>query len=271
MGEMIDAVNPANIGPEWDHGLALRISVLADPAGQAFDFEAGDAGAGPVSWAMGVRFGERWWSVGYVNGWNIGELTAAMANRGLSWTDADRFPAPGVYLWAADPSGNIAAGRWRLPVIPVAVQDRYLGSYDLSTTHPAFPFTVAGYIDGARSAWPVLAWARYARLLDTGGIKVTQLNRPICAIVKRPQGDGEWVIAQDGGIFAFGNAPNFGNGDPLPAEHLNGLIVDAACTPDGEGLTLVGSDGGIFEFGHTVYWTSLPQLGVTRSAQPWAV
>jgi hypothetical protein len=39
---------------------------------------------------------------------------------------------------------------------------------------------------------------------STGG---RRLNRPIVGMAARPQDDGYWMTASDGGIFAFGHAP----------------------------------------------------------------
>ena len=55
-----------------------------------------------------------------------------------------------------------------------------------------------------------------------------------------------WMVATDGGIFAFGDAGFFGS---MGAHHLNQPIVGMASTPDGGGYWLVASDGGIFNFG----------------------
>ena len=61
-----------------------------------------------------------------------------------------------------------------------------------------------------------------------------------------PDGGGYWLVASDGGIFAFGDARFLGS---TGAIHLNAPIVGMAATPDGGGYWLVASDGGIFAFG----------------------
>jgi ribosomal protein L24E len=61
-----------------------------------------------------------------------------------------------------------------------------------------------------------------------------------------PDGHGYWLVAADGGIFAFGDAGFFGSAGSLP---LNKPIVGMAATPDGHGYWLVAADGGIFAFG----------------------
>ena len=103
---------------------------------------------------------------------------------------------------------------------------------------------------------------------------------------------GYWLMAKDGGVFAFGNAGYHGSmgghalnapivggartassngywevasdggvftfGDAgyfgsMGGKHLNAPIVGMAATPDGQGYWLVASDGGIFAFGDAVY------------------
>ena len=44
---------------------------------------------------------------------------------------------------------------------------------------------------------------------STGNIR---LNQPVVSMAARPQGDGYWMIARDGGVFSFGKAPFVGSG-----------------------------------------------------------
>jgi hypothetical protein len=88
-----------------------------------------------------------------------------------------------------------------------------------------------------------------------GGPVVPQLAAPICAGVVRPQEDGYWLVARDGGIFSFGGAPVF---DPdLVKPDTAGEIIDAKCTRTGMGLYLFGADGGVFTFGDATFQGSL--------------
>jgi ribosomal protein L24E len=63
-------------------------------------------------------------------------------------------------------------------------------------------------------------------------------------------GKGYWLVASDGGIFAFGDAVFEGSTGNV---HLNQPIVGMAATADGKGYWLVASDGGIFAFGDAVF------------------
>ena len=67
-------------------------------------------------------------------------------------------------------------------------------------------------------------------------------------------GGGYWLVASDGGIFAFGDASFEGS---MGSHHLNEPIVGMAPTHDGRGYWLVASDGGIFAFGDAAFEGSL--------------
>ncbi len=77
-----------------------------------------------------------------------------------------------------------------------------------------------------------------------------------------PDGNGYWLVASDGGIFAFGTARFFGS---TGATRLNQPIVGMSSTPDGNGYWLVASDGGIFAFGTARFFGS---TGATRLHRP---
>jgi hypothetical protein len=70
-----------------------------------------------------------------------------------------------------------------------------------------------------------------------------------------PSGDGYWLTARDGGVFAFGDAPYHGSAAGL---RLAAPIGGIAATPSGNGYWLVGHDGGVFAFGDAVYRGSVP-------------
>ena len=74
-------------------------------------------------------------------------------------------------------------------------------------------------------------------------------------------GKGYWLVASDGGIFAFGDAGFYGS---LGAIRLNQPIVGMAATPSGHGYWLVASDGGIFAFGDAAFHGSLGAIALNR-------
>jgi subtilase family serine protease len=71
---------------------------------------------------------------------------------------------------------------------------------------------------------------------------------------------GYWMIGNDGGVFAFGDA-GFVGSLPGLGVHVNN-IVGAVPTADGRGYWMIGRDGGVFAFGDAGYVGSLPGLGV---------
>jgi hypothetical protein len=58
-------------------------------------------------------------------------------------------------------------------------------------------------------------------------------------------GQGYWLVASDGGNFAFGDAPFEGS---MGSTHLNAPVVGMAPDATTGGYWLVASDGGIFSF-----------------------
>ena len=71
-----------------------------------------------------------------------------------------------------------------------------------------------------------------------------------------------WLVASDGGIFAFGGMPFYGS---MGGTKLNKPMVGMAGTPDGNGYWTVASDGGVFSFGDAAFHGS---MGGTRLNKP---
>jgi N-acetylmuramoyl-L-alanine amidase len=74
-------------------------------------------------------------------------------------------------------------------------------------------------------------------------------------------GGGYWLVASDGGIFAYGDARFAGSTGGLA---LNAPIVGMAATPDGGGYWLVGADGGIFSYGDAQFFGSTGALRLNK-------
>jgi hypothetical protein len=85
---------------------------------------------------------------------------------------------------------------------------------------------------------------------STGGVA---LSRPIVGMAATADGGGYWLVASDGGIFAFGDARFHGSTGGVA---LSRPIVGMAATADGGGYWLVASDGGIFAFGDARFYGS---------------
>ena len=66
-------------------------------------------------------------------------------------------------------------------------------------------------------------------------------------------GHGYWLVAADGGVFAFGDANYYGS---MGGQPLNQPVVAVTATPDGHGYWLVAADGGVFAFGEAGFYGS---------------
>jgi len=64
---------------------------------------------------------------------------------------------------------------------------------------------------------------------------------------------GYWLVARDGGVFAFGAAAFYGS---MGGKPLNRPVVGIAGTADGGGYWLVAADGGLFAFGDAGFYGS---------------
>lgn len=72
-----------------------------------------------------------------------------------------------------------------------------------------------------------------------------KLAAPISFAHERPNHPGSgWRFAEDGGVFPFGDAPEYGNpsGVKLAAPIVAAVVSEF-------GYTLIGSDGGSFPYG----------------------
>jgi ligand-binding sensor domain-containing protein len=78
-----------------------------------------------------------------------------------------------------------------------------------------------------------------------------KLNAPVQSLVPDGDGHGYWLVASDGGIFAF-DAPFYGS---MGGKNLNKPI--SAMVGGTAGYLMVAEDGGIFAFGNTPFFGSL--------------
>jgi hypothetical protein len=70
-----------------------------------------------------------------------------------------------------------------------------------------------------------------------------------------PSGEGYWLVASDGGIFSFGDAPFLGS----PAGRLaEGAAVGLVASPSGQGYRVATVDGGVFTFGDARFAGEVP-------------
>jgi uncharacterized protein YkwD len=94
-----------------------------------------------------------------------------------------------------------------------------------------------------------------------GSVALSPIRRPITGMTSTPTGRGYWLVADDGGVFSFGDAHFYGSTGGI---HLNRPIVDIASTHDGRGYWLVASDGGVFSFGDASFYGSTGGIHLNR-------
>ena len=96
------------------------------------------------------------------------------------------------------------------------------------------------------------------------------LNKPIVGMALTPDGNGNWLVAADGGVFSYGDATFYGSTGGIT---LNQPIVGIASTADGKGYWLVAADGGVFSYGDATFYGSMggitlnqPIVGIASTA-----
>ncbi len=94
-----------------------------------------------------------------------------------------------------------------------------------------------------------------------GDLTTTTLNKPVVGMATTPSGGGYWMVAGDGGVFAFGDAGFYGSTGNL---RLNKPVLGMASTPDGKGYWFVASDGGIFSYGDAQFFGSTGNIHLNK-------
>ncbi len=197
-----------------------------------------------------------------VDGYNYGTAIA-----GRSWQSPSQVLGPALAelaqidptrpilvteVGSAEAGGNKAA--WITALVGLLSSDSQVSGFVWSEfgTTPNWELETSSSAEAAMAA-------------SLAGFGVAQhnvvLNQPAVGMAATPDGGGYWLVASDGGIFAFGDARFFGSTGGI---HLNRPIVGMATTPDGGGYWLVASDGGIFSFGDASFVGSTGSLPLNR-------
>src|SRR6202012_1442883 len=106
-----------------------------------------------------------------------------------------------------------------------------------------------------------------------GSAGALKLNSPIVGIAATVTGKGYYLVAADGGVFAYGDAAFHGS---MAGQVINAPISGIALSPNGAGYWLVGQDGGVYTFGgvnfggsyYATYGVKAPSSIVGISASP---
>ena len=99
--------------------------------------------------------------------------------------------------------------------------------------------------DTGRSA-RTAASSRSAPPSSTAPPDPCRLNKPVVGMAATPDGGGYWLVASDGGVFAYGDAQFYGSTGSIT---LNKPIIGMIPSLDGKGYWLIASDGGVFAYG----------------------
>jgi hypothetical protein len=94
------------------------------------------------------------------------------------------------------------------------------------------------------------------------------LDKPIMAIVPSAKGRGYFLVARDGGVFAFGDAKFTGS---LPSEGIKGSVVAVTPTYDGGGYYVLTSSGKVYAFGDATMPHGVSPQGMTLSGRAVAI
>ena len=110
-------------------------------------------------------------------------------------------------------------------------------------------------------------------MADAGGaVSTVQTSASPAAAAPAVQraGQGYWLVAADGGIFTFGDAPFYGS---LGGTRLNAPIVGGSPTTARDGYWLLGQDGGIFSFGNAPFEDAafVDAVGMTGGTNGYAI
>ena len=176
--------------------------------------------------------------------------------------------------------GSMGGQRLNAPIVGMASTPDGLGYWLVASDGGIFSFSVTrvssapleadtsmhqssvwpGRRTGMATGWSDLMAGSFR--LDTvgffGSAGSMTLNKPVVAVAPTPDGGGYWLLASDGGIFSYGDAPFEGSMGGRPLQRADG-------GDQGHGrrtrllVCRVASDGGVFSFG-----------GQRPSSVPWA-
>jgi hypothetical protein len=261
-------------GLKWTRDLGLETTsspALADVNGDGrldvVQAAKADDGRGRVVAYNGN--GAEFWSVTPTGGAVLGSVTTAdLNNDGAQDVIVPTGGAVSAY------NGRTGAQLWAINQGSAAYQNSVLatdidndGNVDLilAGSRPNGDGLVERWeVDGSRLG--NLGWHTFRKdARRTGSWTNPPLRHTFCT-----QPGGYWMVARDGGVFAFCDARFHGS---TGAIRLNQPIVGMASTKTGNGYWLVASDGGIFAFGDAVFRGSTgairlnqPIVGMARSA-----
>ena len=167
--------------------------------------------------------------------------------------------AGAVYTDDAGSLPGMNGKKLNAPIVGMATTYGPYGYYLVAADGGVFAFNTSLAIPYGRST------AIFARFY--GSVGGQPLDAPIVGMAVTNGGEGYYLVAADGGVFAFGDAVFRGS---MGGQHLNAPIVGMGVTPTGTGYWLVAADGGVFTFGDAKFYGSMggqhinaPVTGIT--------
>ncbi|HUY86628.1 MAG TPA: PKD domain-containing protein [Acidimicrobiales bacterium] len=242
------------------------------PFGSAGDFGSA-TGSGTAAAIVSTPDGGGYWvasSLGVVNSFgDAGNFT--LSGQATSSVVAIATTADGKGYWIATSGGQIltagdasnfgspAASQLHLNggIVAMAVTADGQGYWLLGGDGGVFSYGDASFMGSSGQINPASA---------VGGANSFTPVKPINGIVATSDSKGYWMVASEGGIFAFGDASFLGSSGQInPSQQAGGSnsftpakpIVGMVATSDAKGYWMVGSDGGVFAFGDAGFVGSL--------------
>jgi hypothetical protein len=155
----------------------------------------------------------------------------------LVGTDGGIFAFGGAQFYGS--TGNLKLQR---PVVGITVTLNRGGYWLVASDGGIFSFGDAGFYGSI----PGLGFA------PAGTLGGKHLNAPIVGMVPSSDGGGYFMVASDGGIFAFGDAVFEGSCPGIGG--CGGAAVAVAPDAGGRGYWLVTASGNIYTFGDATYY-----------------
>ena len=184
---------------------------------------------------------------------------------GGNWAGAMGSPLEAIYFWMYDDgpgSNNLdcttagAPGCWghrNNILMALRCQPCLMGTGFVATAYKGDPSWTELLLDSTGASALDFTWTAVLPSLP-GTAGGAALSAPAVGIASTPDGQGYWLVASDGGVFAFGDASFYGS---MGGKRLAQPIVGIASTPDGHGYWLVAADGGLFAFGDAGFYGSM--------------
>jgi hypothetical protein len=171
---------------------------------------------------------------------DAGSTATVTCNTFSGWkTDLVGVPAQAVCITTTTlPDGTVTVP-YSATLVSVGGTAPYTYSLVSGSLPPGLTLFPSGMVTGTPTASGTFTFT--IKVTDSAAGTATE----VFTVTVAGRGQGYWLGATEGGVFAFGVAAFQGSSANM---HLNAAVVGIARTPAG-GYWLVGSDGGVFSFG----------------------